>query len=129
MPPANELTKEELIEALAFGYSQIDSQFEIWLTITFAVIIASYIAGHRLAPWLRYCFAILYTAVSALLLLMLYNTVRISISLIGDSNSYIGPVPEDPLLLTIVILRNLVWFGGTLVTVLFILKGFRERDE
>lgn len=69
MPEQTELSREELIELLAFAYGSIDSQFELWLTITFAVI-----------------------------------------------------------MLTIVILRNLVWLIGTVVTVFFILKGFRERN-
>ena len=128
MPEQTELSREELIELLAFAYSSIDSQFELWLTITFAVIIASYIAGHRLPKWLRYCFAVLYTLVSILLLLMLYSTVRTSRILIGEPTIFIGPDSGDPLMLTIVILRNLVWLIGTVVTVFFILKGFRERN-
>ena len=127
MPEQTELSREELIELLAFAYSSIDSQFELWLTITFAVIIASYIAGHRLASWLS--FAVLYTLVSVLLLLMLYSTVRTSRILIGEPTIFIGPDSGDPMMLTIIVLRNLVWLIGTIVTVLFILKGFRERDR
>ena len=130
MEATNEtLEPEALIELLAFAYGTIDNQFELWLTITFAVIIASYIAGHRLARWLRYCFAALYTAVSVLLLLMLYATVRASVELIGGESIFIGPNPDDPLLFSIVILRNVVWLSGTIVTVLFILRGFREGDH
>lgn len=127
-PQPNSLSQEELIELLAFAFGTIDSQFELWLMITFAVIIASYIAGHRLATWLRYCLAGLYTSVSVLLLLMLYVTVRTATDLIGGESIYIGPNTGDPLLLTLVILRNVVWVCGTVITVLFILKGFREQD-
>ncbi len=129
MPEQTELSREELIELLAFAYSSIDSQFELWLTITFAVIIDSYIAGLRLASWLRYCFAVLYTLVSVLQLLMLYSTVRTSRILIGEPTIFIGPDSGDPMMLTIIVLRNFVWLIGTVVTVLFILKGFRERDR
>ena len=129
MPEQIELSREELIELLAFAYSNIDSQFELWLTITFAVIIASYIAGHRLARWLRYSFAVLYTLVSVLLLLMLYSVVRTSQTLIGEPTIFIGPDSGDPLMLTIIVLRNVRWLIGTVVTVLFILRGFRERDK
>jgi len=129
MPEHTELSREELIELLAFAYGNIDNQFELWLTITFAVIIASYIAGHRLARGLRYCFAALYTMVSVLLLLMLYSTVRTSLILIGEPTIFIGPESGDPMMLTIVVLRNVVWLVGTVVTVLFILKGFREHDH
>ena len=44
-----ELTNEELIQLYDVVTSSVNSQFELWITITFAVIIASYIAGHRLA--------------------------------------------------------------------------------
>jgi len=49
-----ELTNEELIQLYDVVTSSVNSQFELWITITFAVIIASYIAGHRLAKSLQY---------------------------------------------------------------------------
>ena len=71
-----ELTNEELIQLYDVVTSSVNSQFELWITITFAVIIASYIAGHRLAKSLQYLVAILYTSVSILLYLMLVGAVQ-----------------------------------------------------
>jgi|AntAceMinimDraft_8_1070364.scaffolds.fasta_scaffold220265_1 hypothetical protein len=41
------LTREELIELIGITTANINGQFELWLTVTFAVIIASHLAGHR----------------------------------------------------------------------------------
>ena len=49
-----ELTNEELIQLYDAATSGVNAQFELWITITFAVIIASYLAGHRLARSLQY---------------------------------------------------------------------------
>ena len=46
---SNELNNEELILLYDVVTGSVNEQFELWLTITFAVIIASYLAGHRLA--------------------------------------------------------------------------------
>ena len=65
------LTTEEAIELLALSVDNINQQFELWLTITFAVIVASYIAGHKLSQVFRVWFVTLYLMVSILLFLML----------------------------------------------------------
>jgi hypothetical protein len=43
------LTNEELIQLYDAVISNINTQFEIWLTVTYAVIIASYITGNKLS--------------------------------------------------------------------------------
>ena len=55
-----QLTTEEFIELMGITTTSINSQFELWLTVTFAVIVASYLAGHRLSNALRYLIAALY---------------------------------------------------------------------
>ena len=56
---SNELNDEELILLYDVVTGSVNAQFELWLTITFAVIIASYLAGHRLARSLQYLIATL----------------------------------------------------------------------
>ena len=55
-----ELNNEELIQLYDAVFTNINTQFELWITITFAVIIASYVAGHRLERELRYLIAALF---------------------------------------------------------------------
>jgi hypothetical protein len=73
-----QLNNEEFILLYEVVTGSVNAQFELWITITFAVIIASYLAGHRLAKSLQYIIAILYTSVSVLLYLMLVAAVQLS---------------------------------------------------
>jgi uncharacterized membrane protein AbrB (regulator of aidB expression) len=111
-----ELTNEELIQLYEVVTGSVNAQFELWLTITFAVIIASYIAGHRLAKPLQYLMATLYTAVSVLLYLMLVGAVQFSQQF--DALTFGSNVAR-----TIVVLRTSVWILGTIATIVFIFKG------
>ena len=49
--------------------SSIDMQFQFWLTITFAVLVAGFVAGQRLNRGLRWLAALLYALASAHLML------------------------------------------------------------
>ena len=118
-----ELTNEELIQLYEAVTSSVNAQFEMWLTITFAVIIASYIAGHRLAKSLQYIIATLYAAVSVLLYLMLLGAVRFSAQF--DALA-IGTSTEAELIRIIVVLRTLVWIFGSIATIVFIFKGHKD---
>ena len=118
-----ELTNEELIQLYDVVTGSVNAQFELWLTITFAVIIASYIAGHRLAKSLQYLIAILYTAVSALLFLMLLGAVQFSEQF--DALTA-GTSSASDVVGTIVVLRTSVWILGTIATIVFIFKGHND---
>jgi hypothetical protein len=50
----------ELLELWLIEQSEINLQFEFWLTVTFAVIVASFVAGRRLNRNLRIFVAFLY---------------------------------------------------------------------
>jgi hypothetical protein len=118
-----ELTNEELIQLYAVVTGSVNAQFELWLTITFAVIIASYLAGHRLARSLQYLMAALYTTVSVLLYLMLLGAVQFSQQF--DALN-VGASSESNVILAIVVLRTSVWVLGTLATIVFIFKGHKD---
>ena len=117
-----DLNNEELIQLWDAVFTNINTQFELWITITFAVIIASYVAGHRLERSLQYLIAALYLAVSLLLLLMLISAV----SFAGSFDAFGVLVEQDPITVVIVFLRVGVWILGTIATLVFIFK--RGRD-
>jgi hypothetical protein len=119
-----ELTNEELIQLYDVVTGSVNAQFEFWLTITFAVIIASYLAGHRLARSLQYLMATLYTAVSVLLYLMLLGAVQFSLQFAVLN---VGAYSESSLVLAIVVLRTSVWILGTIATIVFIFKGHKDK--
>ena len=118
-----ELTNEELIQLYDVVTGSVNAQFELWLTITFAVIIASYIAGHRLAKSLQYLIAILYTAVSAVLFLMLLGAVQFSQQF---DALMVGTSSASDVVGAIVVLRTSVWILGTIATIVFIFKGHKD---
>ena len=119
-----ELTNEELILLYDVVTGSVNAQFELWLTITFAVIIASYLAGHRLARSLQYLMATLYTVVSVLLYLMLLRAVQFSQQF--DALT-VGAFSESNVVLAIAVLRTSAWILGTIATIVFIFKG--QKDD
>ena len=120
-----ELTNEELIQLYDVVTSSVSAQFELWVTITFAVIIASYLAGHRLARSLQYLIAVLYTAVSVLLFLMLLGAVQFSQQFDLD----LGASSDSSVVLAVVVLRVAVWILGSVATIVFIFKGHKGDDS
>ena len=50
----------ELTELFLIMESAIYTQFEYWLTITFAVVVASFVAGKHFSQRLRFALALLY---------------------------------------------------------------------
>jgi hypothetical protein len=97
-----------------------------WLTVTYAVIIASHLAGHHLSKGFQHLVATLYTAVTILLFLMLADAMRTATTLNGES---VQDFYSDPVKLSIAILRLGVWVLGTVATLVFIYKGGRKSDD
>ena len=121
----SEFTREEYIELLGHTTANVNSQFELWLTVTFAVIVASHLAGHRLSKGFQHLIATLYTAVSILLFLMLLGAVRTARSIIAEA---IQDPWSDPVIMAISVLRLGVWILGTVATLVFIYKGSGADD-
>ncbi len=116
-----ELNNEELIQLYEVVTNSVNAQFELWVTITFAVIIASYLAGHRLPRTLQYLIAVLYTAVSVLLFLMLLGAIQFS----QQFNLDLGASSDSNLVLSVVVLRVAVWILGSIATIVFIFMGHK----
>jgi hypothetical protein len=61
----DQIPTADLLNLLLTQRASIDLQFQFWLSITFAVIVAGFIAGHRLDIKLRSLAAVLYVLASA----------------------------------------------------------------
>jgi hypothetical protein len=48
-----ELTSIDMVEAYFLASETIDAQFQYWLTVTFAVVVAAFAAGNRLTRPMR----------------------------------------------------------------------------
>lgn len=70
----------DFYEVLLMAMSDLDTQFQFWLSITSAFVAAVYIGGDRLGAVLRYCLTLLYLASCVLIFLrMLVNA-----EIVGD---------------------------------------------
>lgn len=56
----DQFSPAELAELFFIRESAIDAQFQFWITITFAVIVANFVAGKRLSKRSRSVIALLY---------------------------------------------------------------------
>ena len=73
----DQIPTSDLLNLLLTQRASIDLQFQFWLSITFAVIVAGFVAGRRLDLKLRLLAAALYVLASALI-------------------PHLGPAPVNP---------------------------------
>lgn len=100
----------------------VTDQFQFWMAATFAVVIASYTAGDRLAPWARISIAVLYTLAVALFLSRFLGAAD-EILVLLQRLSDIGAEPYyriPPLF--VATLRIIVIFGGSILAIVLICK-------
>jgi hypothetical protein len=64
-----EIPEVQLLQLFLEVNSDIDTQFQVWVSITFAVLVASFVAGHRLSRFARVGLVALYLCAAAVLLI------------------------------------------------------------
>jgi len=67
MPPVHEMSQESIYSTLYATLALTDSIFQIWITLTFAVLIATYVAERRFDSGLYRLVAGLYAFASGIL--------------------------------------------------------------
>lgn len=112
----NETTVAELIELLQNESASIDMQFQLWITITTAVIIASFAARHHLSFWMRAFIAVMYALASATIAFRYANDASQFVFLHNELR--IRGV-DYPTFIDLRILRGLVFSCGTVATLVF----------
>ena len=65
----------ELTQFFFLAQSSMDTQFQYWITVTFAAVVAGFVAGERLTLSLRILVATLYLLASATLALRFLSAV------------------------------------------------------
>ncbi len=112
----NETTVADLIELLQNESASIDMQFQLWITITSAVIIASFAARHHLSFWMRAFIAVMYTLASVTIAFRYANDASQFVFLHNE----LGIRGVDyPTFIDLRILRGLVYSCGTVATLVF----------
>ena len=120
----NEISVAELIELLQNESASIDTQFQLWITITSAVVIASFAARHYLSFWMKTFIAVIYLLASSIIVLRYANDASQFVLLHNElSNRGV----DYPTVIDLRTLRALVYIGGTLAT--FAMIFFKPKSK
>jgi hypothetical protein len=114
------MSEFELNQLLLSNLEAISDQFQFWMTATFAVVVASYTAGHRLSLWARVAVAVIYVAAVAIFYVRWQGSVQEGIRLIRAlaELGYVATADGNGALAGL--LRRLVMWSGTILAVVLI---------
>ncbi len=125
----NDFSSAELVEIIFLSRSAMDVQLQYWISVTFAVVVAAFVAGERLAPMLRYFVATLYVLASVALTTTYYTsvtTIRQARELLGESAAILPAIPHIS-----GVSRLLLFVLGSAAAIYFLLRvrGGKELDS
>ena len=113
----NEITVAELIALLQSESASIDMQFQLWITITTAVVIAGYSVRNLLSSMMRIFIAVMYALAAATIAFRYANDASQFIFLKNELSSR---GVDYPTVIDLRILRALIFSCGTIATLVFI---------
>ena len=120
----DQVSVAELIELLQNESASIDMQFQLWITITSAVIIACFAARDNLSLWLKLFIASMYTLAVITLMVRYANDASQFVFLKMElSNKGV----EYPSVGDLRLIRALVFSIGSLATLLFVFVNPKKR--
>jgi hypothetical protein len=102
----------------------IANQFQFWMAVTFAVVVATYTTGSRLRVWVRHCLATLYIAAVATFYLRYWGAARsfaVQYHQLRQMGADLGGIPQG-LPRFDGILRQFVMLAGTVFAVFLIYR-------
>lgn len=121
----DQLTVAELIELMQNESASIDMQFQIWITITTAVVIASYAARRNFSLLLKMFVATMYALATSALMMRYANDASQFVFL---RTELLNRGVEYPSVGDLRLLRGMVYSIGTAATLAFIfLKPKKEN--
>ena len=112
------MSDSEFYEVLLLAMSDMDTQFQFWLSITSAFIISIYVAGDKIGRYLKFGIILLYLA-SCWLILM---RMMLNAAIVSDLLTH-KPIDifNTGITGTTGLFKEIVFFGGTLGATLFAL--------
>lgn len=125
------MTEFELNEMIVLVGENINAQFQFWMAATFAVVIVSYSAGHRLAYWARLVVAALYIATVAMIDLRYLVSVQ-QATPIFEQLVELNPEISSARGNAVTVLRQFVMWAGSLLAVVLVCVpsiGYRSRND
>lgn len=113
----DETTVAELLEILQNESASIDTQFQLWITITSAVLIASFVARAHFSFSMKVFVALMYALASATIGLRYANDASQFVFLKSELSAR---GVEYPAVVDLRIFRALVYVCGTIATTAFV---------
>lgn len=120
----NETTVAEIIELLQNESASIDMQFQLWMTITSAVVIASFAARNHFSSWMKIFVAVMYALASTTIGLRYANDASQFVFL---NNELDARGVKYPSVVDLRFLRTLVYTCGTIATTVFVFLKPRSK--
>jgi hypothetical protein len=121
----DQFSPAELAELFFIAESAIDAQFQFWIAITFAVIVANFVAGRRLSKRSRSVIALLYALAVVVLVSRWYYVA-------ADATQFITQLQKHGVVLhfrwVTVISRVVLVTLGTTASLLFLLSNWLHDD-
>ena len=116
------MTEADLIQALTSVQADIDAQFQFWISITFAVLIAAFIGGARLTVSLRLLVVFLYLSTTLVLYLRYLRGMDYFgyVAQLFAQNGF-GPPPLPRRVVSISQARPLLFLIGTIASTAFVI--------
>ena len=121
------MSEFELRSLLIEYGSAIDAQFNFWLTATFAVVVASHIAGHHFNRWGRGGVVLLYLLACTVFYFRYISTADLITSAIYALRDL--DIEVTKLGLYTRFARQILMFGGTVFAVLIVVRPALLRPK
>ncbi len=116
------MSEVDFIQAVMSVQADIDGQFQFWLSITFAALVASFVAGDRLPGRARVLMVLMYLVASVLLFRRYLRGMDYfqHVMQLYTASGFIPPPPRGGLLSTAQ-LRWGLWVLGSLISAVVLL--------
>jgi hypothetical protein len=120
------LSSAELLELIATQSALLDSQFQYWLSVSFAVIVASFAAHEQLKAKARVWIGVLYSGISAVFLIRYFSSFELIRVLANEAVARELQTGGTPVAGYV---RGIVWLGGLVTTLWFLLRPSAWRSK
>lgn len=122
----DQVSVAELIELLQNESASIDMQFQLWITITSAVVIANFAARDNLSFWFRIFIASMYVLATSALMVRYANDASQFVFLRSELSDR---GVEYPAVGDLRLLRFLIYSIGSLTTLIFVFANPRRQTK
>jgi hypothetical protein len=125
-----EVVEVQLLELLLEVNQDIDTQFQVWISITFAVLVASFVAGKKLRGGARFAIALLYVCAAGILYLRYMRGAQDYIPYVFQLfTTYGAPIPPGSSSLAFDLRRALFGFGSALTALAVLFPQLGHQRE